>query len=666
MYNTSNNSFGKFEASIWPSATSFIMQSAYSGLFPSHNGTSDPDYFLKFEQKDALQVIVKREIVKVTARSGDIFTIVRWAWLCPASDTATTQTNTAFSFSAGDSISLTVVSEHIQQIEDDIATLQTTKANDSDVVKLTGTQTIAWVKTFSSSPIVPTPTTDFQPTTKKYVDDSIVSGSAPESLFEKDDYIAWETILANDSLFVESLPTFAESTVVQNIGDVTGNTRVSILWIGSGVVSNTLKLSLRKFVSPSANLSVRIETVSAWNPTGTLVDANAVLTIASANLTTSLKEYLTINSNISDSNWLTKPDTTSGNVWWAWFRIYTKERLELNSVTKNASTTATRAILKTDTWNIIIATATFSWNVATFASTIILDKNINYRIEVDNNWAWRTSKDNVFATPTYPVNLTNINYIWWSKWWSNYAKSPDIETINTSAIQDWSFPWTFTITKWQQVAIVLNQVWDVVNATNYYGVGYVARDTSTRKAKTWDGTVWSAGQNNRHYYTSSDLFENQLLSKADATYSYKLPTDYPRIATQGYSVGQSVTSKYFGLHNYPWLVANTAYYVANTPWAISAVAGSNPYVLGKTDGNWTLKINWKVLNKSITVSASPFSYTNTTGWPIQVSITGGTVNPIVINWVTTATATNHINTLPSWATMTVTYTVLPTITYSDL
>lgn len=114
------------------------------------------------------------------------------------------------------------------------------------------------------------------------------------------------------------------------------------------------------------------------------------------------------------------------------------------------------------------------------------------------------------------------------------------------------------------------------------------------------------------------------------------------------------------------MVANTAYYVANTAWAISAVAGSNPYSIWKTDGNWTLKINWKVLNKSITVWASPFSYTNTTWWPIQVSITGGTVNPIVINWVTTATATNHINTLPAWATMTVTYTVLPTITYSDL
>ena len=38
------------------------------------------------------------------------------------------------------------------------------------VIELTGDQTIAGVKTFSSSPIVPTPTTDYQASTKEYVD----------------------------------------------------------------------------------------------------------------------------------------------------------------------------------------------------------------------------------------------------------------------------------------------------------------------------------------------------------------------------------------------------------------------------------------------------------------------------------------------------------------
>ena len=42
--------------------------------------------------------------------------------------------------------------------------------SNTTAVNLTGNQTIAGVKTFTSSPIVPTPTTDFQVATKEYVD----------------------------------------------------------------------------------------------------------------------------------------------------------------------------------------------------------------------------------------------------------------------------------------------------------------------------------------------------------------------------------------------------------------------------------------------------------------------------------------------------------------
>ena len=48
------------------------------------------------------------------------------------------------------------------------------KALDGAKVNNTGNETIAGIKTFSSSPIVPTPTTDMQASTKKYVDDGDV------------------------------------------------------------------------------------------------------------------------------------------------------------------------------------------------------------------------------------------------------------------------------------------------------------------------------------------------------------------------------------------------------------------------------------------------------------------------------------------------------------
>jgi len=66
----------------------------------------------------------------------------------------------------------------IVTIEGNISTLQTNlalKANDADVVKITGNQSIDGVKTFISSPVVPTPTTNMQAATKKYVDDEIIN-----------------------------------------------------------------------------------------------------------------------------------------------------------------------------------------------------------------------------------------------------------------------------------------------------------------------------------------------------------------------------------------------------------------------------------------------------------------------------------------------------------
>ena len=45
-----------------------------------------------------------------------------------------------------------------------------------------GADTIYGVKTFNASPIVPTPTTDYQAATKKYVDDNAGGGGSGSSL----------------------------------------------------------------------------------------------------------------------------------------------------------------------------------------------------------------------------------------------------------------------------------------------------------------------------------------------------------------------------------------------------------------------------------------------------------------------------------------------------
>jgi len=116
---------------------------------------------------------------------------------CPASSSATTQTTTAFSFDADDYIELTPVAEINEEMRSAINTLDADKADDTAVVHNTWNETIAWIKTFSSSPIVPTPTTDYQVAPKKYVDDLLASVSATVS-----SAIAWEDLTAWNALFV--------------------------------------------------------------------------------------------------------------------------------------------------------------------------------------------------------------------------------------------------------------------------------------------------------------------------------------------------------------------------------------------------------------------------------------------------------------------------------
>lgn len=63
--------------------------------------------------------------------------------------------------------------DNVSDVNKPISTATQTALNGK--VNNTGDETIAGVKTLSSSPIVPTPTTDMQASTKKYVDDAIIN-----------------------------------------------------------------------------------------------------------------------------------------------------------------------------------------------------------------------------------------------------------------------------------------------------------------------------------------------------------------------------------------------------------------------------------------------------------------------------------------------------------
>ena len=81
---------------------------------------------------------------------------------------------------------------------------------DNETVKLTGNQTIDDVKTFTSSPEAPSPTTSFQVATKQYVDESIIDKPVITSpISGATEYIGVVTSLYITSSFYEGLQTRA-------------------------------------------------------------------------------------------------------------------------------------------------------------------------------------------------------------------------------------------------------------------------------------------------------------------------------------------------------------------------------------------------------------------------------------------------------------------------
>jgi hypothetical protein len=120
-----------------------------------------------------------------------------------------------------------------------------------------------------------------------------------------------------------------------------------------------------------------------------------------------------------------------------------------------------------------------------------------------------------------------------------------------------------------------------------------------------------------------------------------------------------------------WMTENVIQYLSNTPW-------------GKSETPWTYKVQtWVAITSTkmnikkrlwrvpIPVTASPFTRQNTTGKALQYYVSWGNINPVAISkdWTTfisQSTATWYIGTIAPWDYLRVTYTVLPTITYSDL
>ena len=127
-----NNAASNITTAIDTSSTSLEVTSGTGALFPALS--SDEYFYATLVGQDAM------EIVKVTARDGDTFTITR------GQDNTTAQ-----SFSVGDVIELRITAAAFNGIAEELTDVADT------CVRLTGDQSITGEKTFVASPTIAQP-----------------------------------------------------------------------------------------------------------------------------------------------------------------------------------------------------------------------------------------------------------------------------------------------------------------------------------------------------------------------------------------------------------------------------------------------------------------------------------------------------------------------------
>lgn len=145
LINYKETNLAKWQLSAWISAaqTTINLNAWEWDLFPSIF-----PFMIKLEQYDSTSTlenkpVLKRELVQCTNRVWDILTVVRGFEPCPASDTATTQTTTAFAFDANDYVFHIETAGTQKDIKDELVRLETDKLNILDY--------ISWDKLFKDS-----------------------------------------------------------------------------------------------------------------------------------------------------------------------------------------------------------------------------------------------------------------------------------------------------------------------------------------------------------------------------------------------------------------------------------------------------------------------------------------------------------------------------------
>lgn len=565
--NYKSSNLAEWHLKVWisASAVSMILETWEWDLFPN----TFPYLLLltKYDSSSSLEnkPALKREFVLVTGKAWDTFTITRSAWYVPASTWATTQTNTAFEFASWDSVSLTNSAEQQKDIDDELLRLENDKLDISDY--------ISWAKLFAESL---TGNDSYQATFSDITSYSQIDGQILR--VKADVNNTWAATFEVNALWAKSITKRWGDPLTND--DVIANQIMLLVW-NNNEDRFELKDTIDQRDSALAESLVDIDTHILWEnvTAGDSLFVEDDVEFADTDL----------NTQINDTEvfaWSSTPTTNTQN----WIRFQARNKIKITSVTKNASCTATRAIIKTDIWNTTIATATFVWNVATFASEVIFKPWMFFRVECDNS-GWNYNLRLLWITPA--LTKTNVIFVTGSQAWADTSSWANIETITSSvetveyiwdtvdntrvaipifwnwvlddelelSLRKYTSPWVnlwvrietdsnwptwvladpnatstvlesglttslvdtvvtllgnITLVKWTRYWIVLF-AWtygaETINATNYFGVGFSAKNTTTRNYMRYNGSSWV----NYDYITPINDTDNLTFSSTNAS-----------------------------------------------------------------------------------------------------------------------------------------------------
>lgn len=619
-----NNAQGTLLAGISAGAGTMILGSGQGDRFPS----TFP-FLCEVKQNDAVApyAVLKREIVKVTGRTGDTLTMTRSAGTCLPNDASNTPGTTAFSFSSGDTVTLTVTAETIKDIQDEVETklptvwgIRTGFGVDTTVVvnRTTGDEESKAVTDWTIP--ISTDIVRFQKVSGDYEDilysailADMQSGSWAKAL-------AGEAIAIRDSVFIESVTTFSLATSQQPISYSALNTRIELPVFWSGTSASTFKLALKKTWTPAQNLNFRIETDSAGSPSGTLFHTNGTSSITAASLTTSFVDTtVTLTGSITvpygTKVWIVLYSGTYGSEPLSptnYYSVGVHANSEIASIYKTTRYNGT-----THTSTPVTQTATWTWetSVWVFASTTV---NYTAISTCKITQLIKSSNTSTASSPTCTITQ-----------WTKTVTATFATHTATFSSPIILTPWAFTVT------LTYPSNSNCYESTANWTTSDLLVVTSG-SAVVRDIRSITAVELLPIPYISSTWFQLSSLAKTDSTLGYKLGF-LPKIATAAYAQGVDANTILGGPIDYPGLTEGGIYFVS-TAGAISTTPGTVKMPIGIATGG---KLNiWRFdtgitqqLSLGASVTSAPFYHH---GWAVTVINTAWTVqmqtSPDNITW----------------------------------